>query len=439
MLSEVRKESRTAGAIDHGRCRRSDNGAGVRRDLFRERGVRLVPLQQPPREHRGVRGLRVAHGPSCEGRLQYATGGRGSLDVLCPAGAILGSVRMEGVVNGSAGWESSVFTETGSVLAVCPGALCPRSFTLSTNPLGSTQLILRVRCSFSATCSNHDPLKGAVFAQNIVVNVQDGSSPTVAVTGGDLLSGWRRGTRSLSVSASDNVGIKIDRLLVDGSVREQRVRSCNWTLRAPCPNGAAQLSLDTTRVSDGQHTLSVEAVDPADNVGSQSQTILIDNTPPAAVTAPEVAGGSEWRANNGFSLSWRNPAQAHAPITTVKYRLCPLANAAGDNAGLRRRTTLRRQRHLHPGSGGTSAGRVAGAALARRCRRQRGLADCGRNRASLRQRAAHGRVPRAGSARSRAAAGLSVRCHVGHKSRGHRDPPQGQRGMERARGRARQE
>ena len=267
------------------------------------------------------------------GAFSTPLGAVGHWTFYAPSGTTLGAVQMEGVVNGSGGWESTVFTETGSVLAACPGAGCPRSFTLSTGALGSTQLILRIRCSFSSPCSNHDPLKGAVYAQNIVVNIQDGTSPGVGVTGGDLLSGWRRGTGSVSVAASDNVGIKIDRLLVDGSVREQRVRSCNWTVRVPCPNGAAQLSLDTTRVSDGQHTLSVQAVDSADNVGGQSHTVLVDNTAPAAPLGTELAGGSTWRAGNAFSLSWRNPAQVHAPIATVRYRLCPLANAPADATG----------------------------------------------------------------------------------------------------------
>ena len=274
--------------------------------------------------------LRVRH---VIGSFSTPQGADGHWYFFAPPGTVLGTVQMQGVVNGSAGWESSVFTETGSVLAVCPGALCPRSFTLSTGSLGSMQLILRVRCAFSANCPNQGSLKGAVQAQNIVVNVQDGTAPSVAVTGGDLLSGWRRGTGSVSMSASDNVGIKVDRLLVDGSVREQRVRQCNWTLRVPCPNGAAQLSLDTTRVSDGQHTLGVQAVDAADNVGGDSRTVLVDNTAPAAALDAEVAGGSSWRAANSFALSWRNPPQAHAPIGAVKYRLCPLANAPGNGTG----------------------------------------------------------------------------------------------------------
>ena len=103
---------------------------------------------------------------------------------------------------------------------------------------------------------------------------------------------------TVTVDASDNVGIKLDRLLVDGSVREQRPRACQWGARIPCPSGASTLSLDTTLLSDGPHTLTVQTVDSADNASSQSPPILLDNTPPAAPEGLVLAGGAGWRSTN---------------------------------------------------------------------------------------------------------------------------------------------
>ena len=266
------------------------------------------------------------------GAFHTLAGTWGQWTFYAPPGTVIGTTRMSGEVNGSAGWEASIFTDSGATLTTCPGPLCPRSYTLASGWLGSTALALRLRCTASS-CSNHDPLKGAVTARGIVINLSDSSAPGLSVTGGDLLSGWRRGTASVSVSASDNVGIKLDRLLVDGAVREQRLRSCSWGARVPCSNGGAVLTLDTTRVSDGQHTVRLEAVDAADNVGGRSYTIWLDNTPPAAPLETALAGGSSWRAANGFSLSWRNPTQVHAPVGTVRYQLCPLANAPSQAAG----------------------------------------------------------------------------------------------------------
>lgn len=61
--------------------------------------------------------------------------------------------------------------------------------------------------------------------------------------------------------------------------------------RIPRSNGAAALTLDTTLLPDGLHTLSVQAVDAASNAGGKSRTILVDNTPPAAPLDLSVAGG----------------------------------------------------------------------------------------------------------------------------------------------------
>ena len=182
-------------------------------------------------------------------------------------------------------------------------------------------------------CSNHDPLKASVSIHSIVIQLYDPSAPAVALTGGNLFSGWIRGVATVSLNASDNAGIKADRLLVDGTPREQRPRACSWGARIPCSNGGAVLTLDTRLVSDGQHTVSVQSVDAADNVAGPSHTVSIDNTAPAAALDLHDGGAGTWRATNGFSLSWRNPAQAHAPIAAARYELCPAANAPSDKTG----------------------------------------------------------------------------------------------------------
>ena len=251
---------------------------------------------------------------------------------LAPPGTAIRSAQLAGVSNASAGWQTLIYTNTGLVLQSCPGAGCPLSFTLFSPSLNVAAIGLRLQCTASS-CSNHDPLKAALHLSSSVINLVDWSVPSVAVTGGDLLSGWRRGTGRVTLSASDNVGIKADRLLVDGTPREQRARACSWGARIPCSNGGAALTLDTTRVSDGQHTVSVQAVDAADNVGGVAYPIYVDNTPPASALGLALAGGPTWRATNGFVLSWRNPSQAHAPIVAVRYQLCPVANAPSQSAG----------------------------------------------------------------------------------------------------------
>ena len=46
----------------------------------------------------------------------------------------------------------------------------------------------------------------------------------------------------------------------------------------------------------------------------RNQTVQVDTVAPAAPHSLAVAGGEDWRRDNGFDLTWENPAQAHAPI-----------------------------------------------------------------------------------------------------------------------------
>jgi hypothetical protein len=183
-----------------------------------------------------------------------------------------------------------IYTDTGIILEGCPAPGCPggsKSYSLATSPLGASQVILRLWCA-ATTCPNDNGLRGLIHAQSVWVDVQDSSAPSVKVTGGNLLTGWRRATATLNITSSDNIGIKLDRVLVDGTTREQRARYCRWGARIPCANGPAALTLDTTRLSDGPHTLSVQSVDAANNVGGQARTILLDKHPAGGAARPRA-------------------------------------------------------------------------------------------------------------------------------------------------------
>jgi hypothetical protein len=83
------------------------------------------------------------------------------------------------------------------------------------------------RSMHASSCANHDPLKASLQLTSIVGNLVDDSAPAAAVTKGDLLSGWRRGTGHLTLTASDNVGITADRLRESWNTRR------SWTPRWP--------------------------------------------------------------------------------------------------------------------------------------------------------------------------------------------------------------
>ncbi len=47
------------------------------------------------------------------------------------------------------------------------------------------------------------------------------------------------------------------------------------------------------------------------------KSIRVDNLPPVPPRSLSVAGGTGWRRDNDFDLTWENPAEAHAPIAAA--------------------------------------------------------------------------------------------------------------------------
>jgi hypothetical protein len=93
----------------------------------------------------------------------------------------------------------------------------------------------------------------------------------------------------------------------------------------PCYPAVGQTeSIDTTRFSDGNHSL-VHCV--YDFAGAQgctgAQTLGIDNNPPAHPRPVTIADGGEgWHRVNRFEISWTNPDQGPAsPIWGAFYRI----------------------------------------------------------------------------------------------------------------------
>ena len=89
--------------------------------------------------------------------------------------------------------------------------------------------------------------------------------------------------------------------------------------------------------AEGDYALRVWLEDAAGNVTAANASAAVhlryDASGPEVPVDLAVAGGSGWRSSNAFDLSWRNPGEQLAPITTVRYRLC----AAGGSCTLETR------------------------------------------------------------------------------------------------------
>jgi hypothetical protein len=160
------------------------------------------------------------------------------------------------------------------------------------------------------------------------------SAPSGALWGPSVAGGFHKGTESVAVAAQDvGGGVASITLSVDGQPMETYTAPCNFTFAQPCPSstGTQTLTLPTTQLSDGKHTLTLVATDAAGNQSNvASEEITVDNSAPAAPVGlsatPTQAGGST------FAVTWSDPQGQVAPITGAFYEVCPAGGSGSCSA-----------------------------------------------------------------------------------------------------------
>jgi hypothetical protein len=158
----------------------------------------------------------------------------------------------------------------------------------------------------------------------LTITVQDDQPPAAGIGGEITAGGWRRGSQGVGFSGSDvGAGVRYGETSVDGARVNLTEYSCakamisgEWraTQMRPCSlsvsGGAA---IDTTRISDGPHSLHHCVTDFAGNGAcTADQTFYVDNNAPAHPRSLILAGGEGWRRVNDFDLGWANPDQGVA-------------------------------------------------------------------------------------------------------------------------------
>jgi hypothetical protein len=160
------------------------------------------------------------------------------------------------------------------------------------------------------------------------------SAPSSALWGEGEASGFHKGTESVAVAAADvGGGVASIVLSADGRPVETYSAPCKFTFAQPCPSstGTQTLTLPTTQLSDGSHTLTLVATDAAGNQSTlASHNITVENSsppPPVGLSAtPTQAGGST------FTATWTDPAGQVAPITGALYQICPASGSGSCSA-----------------------------------------------------------------------------------------------------------
>jgi hypothetical protein len=182
--------------------------------------------------------------------------------------------------------------------------------------------------------------------RSVTLTIDDGVPPGAWITGGDLTDGgWRRGSQFVSFAGYDagsgvshgettidgaRVGLAqhpCATALIEGELRATRMRPC-WT------DVSGTLTIDTTRFSDGPHTLGHCTTDFAGNLAcAPDRTVFVDNNPPAHPRKLALAGGEEWRRVSDFDAVWANPDQGAASRIGGAY--WRIEGPAGYDSGVR--------------------------------------------------------------------------------------------------------
>jgi hypothetical protein len=197
---------------------------------------------------------------------------------------------------------------------------------------GATSLRTEVGCVNRPCLDTSGIGTAGIFAMyDVVVNVNDLTTPTNSASGSLWTSAWQRGVQAVTVAANDTGdGIQKNALVVDGSTVASQAHGCDYTYTRPCGDQTDGFTYNTSSLSDGAHTAQVVSWDGAQDSPltiSKTMTIHVDNNAPTRDSGVSVAGGDGWHTSNSFGVSWTNPSQGNgAPIVAAHYSLCLASN-----------------------------------------------------------------------------------------------------------------
>jgi hypothetical protein len=210
------------------------------------------------------------------------------------------------------------------------------------NPsLAPALVVARLMCVWVAGCENNaDTPKAFLEIYDMEIQSRDFMQPELEVTGPiwDSRPGeWIRGHIAFQTASSDRgSGVSAIEARVNGLTLNLPEVVCPGDRGAyvtsfnPCPAAverAGTLDTSVTPFRNGENTFSFCASDfaiPSESGNrrcTQQRTLMVDNSAPSPPLELAVLGGSDWRATNGFELSWQTPPGQDSPITSVEFRV----------------------------------------------------------------------------------------------------------------------
>lgn len=277
-------------------------------------------------------------------RVRAGRGSYAEWRFTAPPGTTIVGLSWVGRMSASQGWESTIETDTGRLLAGCRPAgdqSCRQLYGGRGRPAfvrvpAATSIRAVSACLRRSGCLTGDG-HGNPFVSNelysAAVVVSENSAPQLAAGGPLWAPAWLRGPQAVTFTGHDATGIQRTSLFVDGAVSQSTNVPCDFSRPAPCHDVSSSYTLDTGRLSDGPHNVLVAVGNPAGNPTGAQRTIYVDNNAPDRPQGMSVDGGEGWRSANGFSVRWQNPGGQASPITVAHYRLCRGADASSCSEG----------------------------------------------------------------------------------------------------------
>jgi hypothetical protein len=294
----------------------------------------LCPVPPPHTGEAEPEGLYVA---SVKGATSTATNGTsGSWSFKVPSGLTI------------TGFSASVILHSGGEPQWHPelrtaSALLTKSTATSTwSGLSTDEIELVARCVVEPPASGcRDGATEHLLVADLLdpsVTIADPTAPALSSVGGALWSEpYAEGTLAASFDAEDGlVGVRRAALSVDGSAplasknyacEENEHVAGAYTKVDPCPDSVeGSLSLDTSSLSDGPHTVKLTIEDAAGNLASSEHAITVDNHGPPA---PEHLSATETQPSTlTYEASWSDPPSPPAPIAEARVMWCAQSTGA---------------------------------------------------------------------------------------------------------------
>jgi hypothetical protein len=269
--------------------------------------------------------------------------------------------RSSGALNAIYSWQQDG-GRTLTAAARPGGVLANASYAFPVSGSKVIKLQTSLLCQGPANCPGTDPAGNygnEDYWHGAVVHLIDPSLPTFSSLTGE---GWKAapidGRDSIDYSVADTgAGVKETRFYVDGVLQSSQPAACIAERLVPCPATASgSFTLDTTKLSEGQHNLQLRLVDGSQNEESKQLTITVRRGPkaidaeaggaPVAITNTTVSGstpavGDRLHGSRGtwsgsgisFAYQWMRCAGDGTGCTPIPSATGPDYAAAPDDLG----------------------------------------------------------------------------------------------------------